>query len=98
MAQHQLPAHQCDVISRGNVALRRQTAGVFKSGVVHSQLRRPPVHPLHKGFLAARQMLRQCHGAVIGGYHTHGLQHLVYGQPLPLLQPDLTAAHGTGVR
>ena len=98
MMQHQLPAHQSNVVGRGDVALHRQTAGVFESSVIHPQLRCPPVHPLHEGFLTAGQMLRQGHGAVIGGYHAHGLQHLVHGQPFPLLQPNLTAAHGAGVR
>ena len=97
MVQHQFPAHEGDIVGGGDVALRRKAAGVFESGVLHAQLRRPLVHPLHEGLLTACQMLRQGHGTVVGGHHAHRLQHFVHRQLFPLLQPDLAAPHGTGV-
>ena len=97
MVQDQLPAHEGDVIGGSDVARRRKARGVLKGGIVHAQLPGPLVHPLHKGLLAAGDLFPQRHGAVVGGDHAHRLQHLVHRQLLALLQPDLTAAHGTGV-
>ena len=96
--QHQLPAHQGNVIGRRHMDLCREAAGIFEHSIRHAKLRRPLVHPLHKGLLTAGDVLRQCHGAIVGGHHAHGLEHFVHRKLLPLLQPDLTAAHRAGVR
>ena len=79
------------------MSLCRQAAGVAEGGVVHAQLRRPLVHPLHKGILTAGQMLCQRHSAVIGRHHADRFEHIAHRQLFPLLQPDLAAAHGAGV-
>ena len=79
------------------MARRRQAAAVDKMGVCHAQLLRTGVHPLDKALLAARQMLPQRHGAVVGAGDDHALQHLLHGEGLPLLQPDLAAAHGRSI-
>ena len=97
MVQYQLPAHQGDVIGGGDMALGGKACGIFKSGVVHPQLLGPLVHPLHKGVLTAGDLFRQRHGAVVGGDHTHRLEHVGDSHLLVFLQPDLAAAHGTGV-
>ena len=93
VVQDELPAHDGDVPGGGKMPLGRQARTVDKMGVVHVQLRRPLVHPLDEGFLRPRQMLRQRHGAVVGGHHRHRLHHVVDGHLLMLLQPDLAAPH-----
>ena len=61
-------------------------------GVLHPQLRRPSVHHLHEGFLAARYVLRQADRRVVGALHRHRLQQIVHRHLLTGLQPDLAAA------
>ena len=79
------------------MARRRQARGVLEGGVIHAQLPGPLVHALHKGLFAAGDLLCQGHGAVVGGDHADGLEHLVHRHLFVLLQPDLAAAHGAGV-
>ena len=74
-----------------------QAGAVEKVGVGHAQLGRTLVHAGDEGLLAARQMLRQGHGGVVGGDHSDTLQQLPHGELLPLLQIDLRAAHARGV-
>ena len=97
MVQNQLPAHPGDVVGTGQVARGGQPGAVDKGGVIHAQLPGPLVHPLHKGVLAARDVLGQGHGAVVGGHHCHRLYHVSDGHLLVFLQPDLAAPHGNGV-
>ena len=90
----ELPAHQSHVVGAGDVALLVQTVAVFEHGVVHAQLLGLFVHLGHKGLLAAGHRLGQHHGGVVGAHNHRGLDEVVHGHGLPLLQPDIRAAHG----
>ena len=78
------------------MALGGKAGGVEEVGVVHPQLPGPLVHPFHKCLGAARQVLRQGHGTVVGGGNADGLEHILHAHPLVLLQPDLAASHRAG--
>ena len=79
------------------VTLRGQAGAVLEHRVLHAQLRGPGVHFLHKGGLAARQVFRHGHRGVVARGHGDGLEHLVHGQLLSLLQEHLGAPHAGGV-
>ena len=66
-------------------------------GAAHPQLRRLAVHLLHKHRLGPADVLGHCHGRVVGAGNADGLEHLIQGQLLPRLQPNLAAAHVVGV-
>ena len=95
--QNERPAHQGDVIGAGHMARGGQAGAVEKVGVLHAQFGSPLVHQGHEGLLAARHMLGQGHGAVVGGHHRYCFDHIPDGQLFILFQPDLGPAHGDGM-
>ena len=74
-----------------------QTAGVGKVGSGHTQRGGAGVHRVHKRRFAACHKLRHRHGGIVGAGNADRLEHLLQGQLLPRLQPDLAAAHMVGV-
>ena len=98
MIFQQLPGHQCNVIGAGAVigCLRAvvQAGAVDKMGVRHAQLRRPLIHLFHKSAFAPGQQLRHGAGAVVGGGHGNGFEHLTDGHLLPGFQINLAAPLG----
>ena len=80
-----------------HMALGGQAGAVEKGGVPHPQFLGPPVHLLHKGGLAPRQILRHSHGGVVARDHGDALHQLAHRHLLPLFQVDLGAAHAGGV-
>ena len=97
MLCQQLAAHKGNVIGAGNVARRRQTGGVGKMGIVHTQPPGAVVHLLHEQLRHAGDLLRQCHRRVVAGGYAHAFQQLLHGDLLALRQKDLAAAHAGGV-
>ena len=96
MQQH-FPAHHGDIPRAGKMPLLIQTAGVGKVGGGHTQRGGAGVHRVHKSRLAACHKLRHRHGGIVGAGNADRLEHLLQGQLLPRLQPDLAAAHMVGV-
>ena len=93
----QLPGHEGHVVGAGVVvAVVKQAAAVGEVAVLHAQLLRPLVHPVHKQALAAAEMLRHGHGAVVGRDHGDALKHIADAHLLPRLQIHAAAAEGGG--
>ena len=97
MVEDQLPGHEGDVVSGGEVALGGEAGAVDEVGVSHAQLTGPEVHLGNKGGLAAGKILGHGHSGVIAGDHSDALEQLGDGHLLPLLQVDLGTAHAGGI-
>ena len=81
------------------VRLVVQAGAVDKVGIFHAQLLGPLVHHGHEGLFGAGDMLGQGCGAVVGGHHRHGFNHVLHAHLLAGLQVYLTAAlSGCGLR
>ena len=59
--------------------------GILPDGAVGDEGLGPLIHLLHKGRLAARQMLSQGHSGVIARHHCHRLEHVIHTHLLPFL-------------
>ena len=77
---------------------RGQARAVGKMRVVHAKLLGALVHTLNKRLLAAGQVLGQRDRRIVSGNDAHGLDQVAHRHLLALLEPDLTASHGSGVR
>ena len=97
LVAQQCPAHKGDIHGAGDVAVGGQTGAVQKVGMLHTQLLRPTVHPLHKGALTAGHCLPQCHRRIVSGGDCHRFEQIVHTHLLPLLQINLASAHPGGM-
>ena len=76
----------------GGILAVVQTRAVDEVGVVHAQFLGPLIHPVHEGAFRPGDMLRHGAGAVVGGGHGDGFDHVGDGHGLAHLQIDLAAA------
>ena len=97
----QLPRHHGNVVRAGQMLggarLVVEAGAVDKMRICQLQLGSAGVHHLDKRGLAARDVLCQRRGAVVGGADDDGLEHLVHAHLLARLQIDLAAALPGGV-
>ena len=69
-----------------------QAGAVDKMGIFHPQFLGPLVHPGDKCLLRPGDVLRHGAGAIVGGGHGNGFEHIRHGHGLPRFQIDLAAA------
>ena len=74
-----------------------QTVAILEGGIGHPEIRRLLIHRRDKILFTAAHKLRQRDSRVIGGGNGGRLDHIIHAHLFALFEPDIGAAHRSGV-